>query len=154
MRPAPKASPVAASATAPTTVFSPFARTAVESAPIAATCSRPPSLFVARVSPRFLDVSPCAHARYGDVKGGSRRQSERNPSAHPPGLSAAVYSLRVLPEGAPAVGASAADGWDFIHVDVCHRILFMGGNSRPGCMPRPTVSGFPAFFDHRFWDGR
>ena len=38
-----------------------------------------------------------------------RRLAERGPSAHPPGLSATVDSLRTLAEGAPAVGASASD---------------------------------------------
>ena len=59
--------------------------------------------------------------------GGSRRQSERprerNPSAHPPGLSAAGDSLPVLPEGSPIVGASATDGRDFIQLEVCHGLV-------------------------------
>ena len=58
---------------------------------------------------------------------GARRQSERprerRPSAHPLGLSAAVGSLRAMPEGARAVGASAADNRDFLLVEVYDGLL-------------------------------
>ena len=128
--------PVSASATTPTTFFTPFTRTAVSSAPMTFTCPPAPSgLFAARVSSRFLDVSPHAHARYRDAEGGEQaargaqrqaeRPRERSPSAHPLGLSAAVYSLRAMPEGSPAVGASVSDSRDFVLVEVYH------GLSRP-----------------------
>ena len=58
---------------------------------------------------------------------GARRQSkrprERGPFAHPQGLSAAVASLRAMPESSLAVGATAADNRDFLLVEVCHGIV-------------------------------
>ena len=53
--------------------------------------ARPPSLFAASVSSRFLNVAPRAHARYGYAEGGekaargdqTKRPRERNPSERP-----------------------------------------------------------------------
>ena len=59
----------------------------------------------------------------------AERPRERIPSAHPMGLSAAVYSLRALPAGAPAVGASAANGRDILHAEGCHCLVC---SSSPG----------------------
>ena len=90
-------------------------------------------LFSARVSPRFLNVAPRAHARYGDAERGEKvargaqrqaeRPRERRPPAHPLGLSAAVDSLRAMPEGSPAVGASVSDNRNRILVEVYHGLL-------------------------------
>ena len=90
-------------------------------------------LFSARVSTRFLNVAPRAHARYRDAEGGEKvargaqrqaeRPRERRPSAHPLGLSAAVYPLRAMPEGSLAVGASVSDSRNRILVEVCHGLL-------------------------------
>ena len=55
--------------------------------------------------PASCDVAPRAHAREGDAEGG------------------AVGSLRALPEGAPAVGASAADGRDLLRADVYNGLV-------------------------------
>ena len=58
---------------------------------------------------------------------GARRQSERprerNPSAHPQGLSASVGSIRAMPEGALAVGASVSDNRDLILIEVCYGLV-------------------------------
>ena len=109
--------------------------------------------FAARVSSRFLDVAPHAHARYGDAEGGEKmargaqrqaeRPRERRPSAHPPGLSASVDSLRVMPEGPPAVGASVSDNRDFIHVEVCHRLL--GGSVSGEDLAAAALAGVGSF---------
>ena len=48
---------------------------------------------------------------------------------HPPGLSAAVYSPRAPTEGAPAVGASAADARHILRAEGCHGLV---GGSAPG----------------------
>ena len=83
--------------------------------------SSAPGMFSARVSSLLPDVAPYAHARYGDSEGGENdARGARSPSAHPPGLSAAVAFLRVPPEGALAVGATASDNRDFFLVEVCH----------------------------------
>ena len=53
----------------------------------------------------------------------AERPRERSPSAHPLGMSAAVYSPRALPEDAPAVGASASDGCNLLYIEVYHGLV-------------------------------
>ena len=72
-----------------------------------------------RPEPRAPDAGSPSRSR-GDSP------SAHASAAHPRirwGMSASVYSLRAISEGAPAVGASAADDRDFVHLDVCHGLL-------------------------------
>ena len=73
---------------------------------------------------------------------GDRRSSHAS-AAHQPGLSAAVDSLRILPEGAPAVGASASDGRDFLLVEVCHCLV--GGSSLGEDLAAAVFAGVGSF---------
>ena len=59
------------------------------------------------------------------------------------GMSAAVASLRAMPEGAPAVGASAADNRNRILVEVCHGLL--GGSALGEDLASAVLAGVGSF---------
>ena len=99
--------------------FSHFTRTAVSSAPIAVIC-RARNLIAERAIWRRR------RRRAGDSRSAATVRAPtraRRPSAHPPGLSAAVDPIRAMPEGSLAVGASVSDCRDFILAEVYHRLV-------------------------------
>ena len=99
--------------------------------------ARPTGQVAARVPSQFLDVSPRAHARYGDAEGGEKMARERGdmPSAHasaahprirrgcPPRAIPCGRFLKALPQAERRYRTVR----DFLRVEVCRG--FVGGSA-------------------------